>query len=108
MARLTSRRVSAAERRLGPCTDPEVQAEFRTAIAAALDQLAASCGSLFAAEDTARTIAAGTMTSSGTYIFDRAVERITAEQGPQDPADVARRRAGVQAIRGRYDLTAVV
>ena len=107
MARL-SRRVAAVELNVGPAMTPAAEAEFRAAIAAALDEVAGTCTSLAGAEDMARTIAAGIATASGTYVFDRAVERITAEQGPQDPEDVARRRAGVQTCRGRYDLTAVV
>lgn len=107
MARL-SRRVAAVELHVGPAMKPAAEAEFRAAIAAALDELAASCTTLAGAEDTARTIAAGIATASGLYVFDRVVERLAAEQGPLDPDAVARRRAGVQTCRGRYDVAVAV
>ena len=103
MARLTTRRVAAAERRLGPSPDSALQAEVARIIGAYLDAAAAEPTSVVWAHETASLIAATTTRAQGLQVFDTATARLAAE-GTVDQAEVAAYRARITAQIGRFDL----
>ena len=103
MARLTTRRVAAAEQRLGPVPDAALQAEVVRIIGGYLEAAAAEPTSVVWAHETASLIAATATRAQGLQVYGTAVARLAAE-GTVDQAEVAAYRARITAQIGRFDL----
>lgn len=103
MARLTTRRVAAAERRLGPVPDAALQAEVVQLVEGYLEAAAAEPATVVHAHEVAALIAATTTRAQGLQVYDTAVARLAAE-GTVDQAEVEAYRIRITAQIGRFDL----
>jgi len=100
---VSSRRVAAAERRLGAVPNPAAQAEFLVVIEEHLAEVAAGPMTLRQAFEEATLLAAAICRASGLAVFDQAVARLSASS-EMDPTDVATYRDRIAAQTGRFDL----